>query len=345
MAMNKTEIHEQPLPGDSAISEKLETIIAMHAGALGDFLLVWPSLLALADLAQSRKAELVWAGRDSYRVWTDPLGCAPCPAKIRQGLDELYSAQTLPQKLGDLEKALVVWFGLTRPPFAVDHPHLWFVPGICEQGFLSPRLAAKRHLQALGIAWPADWLKRFGRMFGRWSPDQCGGGVLLFAGAGHRAKQWPVVQYVELALWLQEQGLAPRFVYGPAELERGLDKEIADLSGNRFAASAPQDFTELSGLLLRARAVAGNDCGPMHLAGLLGVLGVVLFGPTSRRQWKPLGLESVTTDIPCRPCTRTTAAIPCPEPRCILEIQQQAVRDALGRAALARFRNAAVGGL
>lgn len=51
----------------------------------------------------------------------------------------------------------------------------------------------------------------------------------------------------------------------------------------------PKTYVELAELLTRARTYIGNDSGPTHLAGIMGMATVALFGPTDPRVWKPLG--------------------------------------------------------
>jgi ADP-heptose:LPS heptosyltransferase len=58
-------------------------------------------------------------------------------------------------------------------------------------------------------------------------------------------------------------------------------------------------------LLKTARAVVGADCGPMHLAGLLGTPGVALFGPTSARQWELTACASSARPCPARRACRS----------------------------------------
>jgi ADP-heptose:LPS heptosyltransferase len=41
--------------------------------------------------------------------------------------------------------------------------------------------------------------------------------------------------------------------------------------------------------LRAAAAFVGNDSGPGHLAGVIGVASLLLFGPTDPVVWKPLG--------------------------------------------------------
>jgi hypothetical protein len=148
--------------------------------------------------------------------------------------------------------------------------------------------------------------------------------ALLFPGAGHPAKAWPLVQYFELARRLPELGFSPVFVLGPAEIERGMD-------AGGYPQVRPGSLPALTGLLNRAGLVVGNDSGPLHLAGMLGRPAVGLFGPSSRRQWGPPGVAALARTIPCRPCTRTTAGLACPEPVCLAGMDVDTVLAAVRR--------------
>jgi len=46
---------------------------------------------------------------------------------------------------------------------------------------------------------------------------------------------------------------------------------------------------DLLGALASAALFLGNDSGTSHLAGILGIPTVVLFGPSDARRWRPLG--------------------------------------------------------
>jgi ADP-heptose:LPS heptosyltransferase len=70
-------------------------------------------------------------------------------------------------------------------------------------------------------------------------------------------------------------------IAGPAEAGDPL------LLGAPAARDLP--LPDLAALLARATAYLGNDSGVSHLAAAVGVPSVVLFGPTDRRRWRPLG--------------------------------------------------------
>jgi ADP-heptose:LPS heptosyltransferase len=59
----------------------------------------------------------------------------------------------------------------------------------------------------------------------------------------------------------------------------------------------PATYVELLDVLKTARAFVGNDTGPSHLAGVIGVPTVVLFG-SNPGQWQPLGPRVTVIDGP-----------------------------------------------
>jgi heptosyltransferase-3 len=64
-------------------------------------------------------------------------------------------------------------------------------------------------------------------------------------------------------------------------------------------------LSELAALAAQARAFAGVDSAPMHIAAAMGTPTLALFGPSGEREWGPwrVAHRVVTSDAhPCRPC-------------------------------------------
>jgi heptosyltransferase-1 len=101
--------------------------------------------------------------------------------------------------------------------------------------------------------------------------------AILNPGAGWAAKQWAPARYGELAIQLSMRGLPSVINYGPGEKQ--LAEEVAAASNGR-ALALPTTISEFIALARRARLFVGGDTGPMHVAALLGVKTVALFGPT-----------------------------------------------------------------
>ena len=79
-----------------------------------------------------------------------------------------------------------------------------------------------------------------------------------------------------------------RFVAGPVEAERWPAAELEGIRTDFPLIELPPPNGLLS-LLAGARVLISNDAGPAHLAALLGIPSVTIFGPTSPAVWRPLG--------------------------------------------------------
>ncbi len=101
--------------------------------------------------------------------------------------------------------------------------------------------------------------------------------AILNPGAGWGAKQWSSARYGELAARLASYGLRPVINYGPGEED--LAHEAVAASGGS-AVALLSSLSELMALARRGQLFIGGDTGPMHLAALLGVKTIALFGPT-----------------------------------------------------------------
>lgn len=101
--------------------------------------------------------------------------------------------------------------------------------------------------------------------------------AILNPGAGWGAKQWAASRYGELARALGARGLRSVVNYGPGE-ESLAREAMAASAGQAVALSC--SLSELLALARRSALFVGGDTGPMHLAAMLGVKTVALFGPT-----------------------------------------------------------------
>ncbi len=108
--------------------------------------------------------------------------------------------------------------------------------------------------------------------------------AIINPGAGWGAKQWPAERYGEVAQALAERGLPSIINYGPGEeaLARALER-----AGSGSASAIPATLGELIAFTRRARLLIGGDTGPTHLAALLGVPVVALYGPTDPARTGP----------------------------------------------------------
>ncbi len=101
--------------------------------------------------------------------------------------------------------------------------------------------------------------------------------AVLSPGAGWRAKEWPAKKYGELARHLAKDGIRSLVNVGPSEGELA---ETVMASSGGHAMPIRCNIAQLIALLRHACLFVGGDTGPMHVANLMGVPVVALFGPT-----------------------------------------------------------------
>ena len=119
------------------------------------------------------------------------------------------------------------------------------------------------------------------------------------------ARCWPAERYGELCRRLAETLGWPCVLLGRRE-ERALGAMVRRAAGaaRTVDLTGRADVRMLLGILAHARLFVGNDSGPAHVAGALGLPGVAIFGSTSERRTGPVGrsIRVVRRQLPCAPC-------------------------------------------
>jgi ADP-heptose:LPS heptosyltransferase len=123
--------------------------------------------------------------------------------------------------------------------------------------------------------------------------------VLIHPGASRAYQRWPLLRYIELANRLCEYA-AVEFIQQDADTARLLDPRVRRLEVHTLESL----FERMD----RAALFIGNNSGPMHVASVLGVPGLILAGP-SAAHWKPLWHTEKfillrDPDLACQPCDR-----------------------------------------
>ena len=128
----------------------------------------------------------------------------------------------------------------------------------------------------------SEWARSFAASLG----DTGNGLAGIVPGSTYPSKGWPVERFIELSKRISgELGLRPVIMWGPGE--EGLAEEIA--AGVPGAVVPPATGVAEAGALIGLmKILIGIDSGPKHIAVLLGVPTVTLFGPTDPRFWDPM---------------------------------------------------------
>jgi len=109
---------------------------------------------------------------------------------------------------------------------------------------------------------------------------------VLAAGAGWGAKQWPVERFGELAKVLRARGFD--VVVNAARKDEEIPLRVVAASDGA-ARMVVCNVSGLVALMRRTDLLVGGDTGPTHLAAMLGVPVVGLYGPTNPARNGPWG--------------------------------------------------------
>jgi heptosyltransferase-3 len=116
--------------------------------------------------------------------------------------------------------------------------------------------------------------------------------IAIHPGSGSSHKNWPEQNWRRLLEQLvQTTELSFLVIGGEAERDR-LPKLANIIPSSRREVALELPLVDLIRLLKRCRAFIGHDSGITHLAAVVGVPCVALWGPTNAQIWKPLGARS-----------------------------------------------------
>jgi lipopolysaccharide heptosyltransferase III len=152
--------------------------------------------------------------------------------------------------------------------------------------------------------------------------------AVIQPGGRYFTKRWAVEHFAELGKWLSEaRGIRPVVILGPGE--RDIASAVREKFGGVSIVLESLELRLLIALIAGARIFVGNDAGPAHLASAAGTPAVIIFGSSSSVHWRPWKVEHrvVQNDFPCNPC-KGDRCYAFDEPRCILSVTFEQVRDA-----------------
>jgi ADP-heptose:LPS heptosyltransferase len=293
-------------------------ILIIRPGAIGDALLTFPVLKALGEHYAGAHITLV---SDAQVL---PLALAFDVAE--QAFDfqdiqwsELFSAagiRTLTMRdLLEQTDLAICW--LRDPGGIIEHnlrtagvKRFIIAPGRPPEGERShivDYLARTVGLTSVGARFIAPSSLQAANFTSKDMTNEC---VAIHPGSGAAQKCWPTSHFAAVIERLWQENRSVLLFAGPADTGR-----VRDLL--RYLSSPP--FPEMFKVLINApllevahhlqqcRCYIGNDSGITHLAAMLGVPTIAIFGPTDPLVWRPPGpsvkviqghaLEDVSVDV------------------------------------------------
>ncbi len=139
-------------------------------------------------------------------------------------------------------------------------------------------------------------------------------------------KRWPADRFGLLARRLhQAAGARTLITWGPGEKELA-ERATGSSDGTALVAPATRSILDLAGLISHGTLFVAADSGPLHMANLLGLPCVALFGPKDPAVYKPYfePIKVVCTNPHCGPCSVRR----CDDPICMTEMSVDQVFEA-----------------
>ena len=308
------------------------TIVMIHPGGVGDVLLAVPAMVRLRTSFPNHRLVLC-AGDQVARLllacriidaWASVQGRA-C-ADLFAGADSVTGqgrtwledcdlaiawTQDLDGKLNETLKAVGVREVVVRSPFSTailaTHQRDRFLEAINE----SPSddegnvlLTVTEPLLHLGRA----CLEATG-------PSIRQSLVVIHPGSGSTHKCVAPETLAAVVTALQTSGATPVVLEGPADREPG--ERLLQLCANPPIVLKGLDLFTVAGVLAQARLFVGQDSGITHMAGLMGVRTVALFGPTDPDRWAPRGAHATVVQGGACLCQSWSDVSRCEEKPCL----------------------------
>jgi ADP-heptose:LPS heptosyltransferase len=336
---------KKPLLSASVKTDKIRSILVIHQGALGDFILALPTIETLRDTFP--KAKLVLMGFPRILELVDQRFYADEILSIDQrGMASFFvRGSPLDRPLSQFFSTfdLLVVFGKDGEGTLTGNLkqacqglilHINPFPQWTERIHLTDHLL--RELSRYGFP-PSekiprlflsekdkDWGKSFCRVKGL-TDEEKSKAIVVHPGSGSKKKVWPLDRFLELIHYFQGHfNSRILIVLGPAE-----GPEVQKAFGGmewELALTAPLlvkglSLLELASVMEGCRLFIGNDSGITHMAAALGIPTIAIFGPSDHKIWFPKGEKVfvVRKELNCSPCSEERF-VQCKNLECLREV-------------------------
>ena len=350
---------KNPHPSASAKTDKIQSILVIHQGALGDFILALPVLETLRNIFPKAKLILMGFPRIlelvNQRFYADEIlsidqrGMASFffrGGALDRALSEFFSTFNLLVVFGkDGEGTLIgnlkqVCQGLilhinpfpqwTERIHSTDH----LLRELTRYGFSPSETIPRLFLSEKD----KDWGKSFCRVKGL-TEEEKSKAIVIHPGSGSKKKVWPLERFLELIHYFQRHfNSRILIVLGPAEGQE-VQKAFGEIEWE-LGPTAPLlvkglSLLELASVMQGCHLFIGNDSGITHMAAALGLPTIAIFGPSDHKIWSPRGEKVfiVRKEMNCSPCSQEKF-VQCKNLECLREIEIGDVLEGIRKLAI-----------
>ena len=330
----------------------VRSILVIHQGALGDFVLALPGLEAMRKaFPQNKLAIIGYPGileLVEKRFYADEILSVD-----QKGMASFFVSEgPLDPSLSQFFKGfdLVVVFGRDGGGPVVKnlrrvcggrvlHIHS-FPPGnekvhltdhllkeFAQHGFRAFGSIPRLYLKEADQAWARGFWKSRGV-----TPEERSKVIILHPGSGSKKKVWPLDRFQNLAHAFQDRlGSKILIVLGPAERPE-VERAFEGAGPAAIILAKGLTLLQLASVMEGCRLFVGNDSGISHLAAALNLPTVAIFGPTDEKVWSPRGGKTfvVSGGVRCSPCPQERL-VRCNDFECLKGIGIERVLDGVKR--------------
>lgn len=292
-------------------------IVIIHLGALGDVILSLPAMQAISDYYRGARItlvgnkpvmDLIAPDLNADQVYSSDLGRFAAlfvsDAKPDDYSRELGTFETLflfarnPDSpfISNLRRSLsekVRVIPCLPPPGSHVHVACYQLGALKDLGDNSSRIPAVLRIENQGSGmWKNRRLKSMGATAG------------IHPGSGGIRKCWPKEYFIGVVKRLVSEAAVHCLVFlGPVE-ESWTGDFVRAFGRSGSVTLVKEPLQNAAELLSECRVYIGNDSGITHLASVLGIPTIALFGPTDPRRWRPVGksVYVMSSELECAPC-------------------------------------------
>jgi ADP-heptose:LPS heptosyltransferase len=345
---------KKPLDSILVKASEVRSMLVIHQGALGDFILALPTLKTLRMAFPQAKS--VMMGFPRILELVDQRFYADETLSIDQrGMASFFVRgspvdRTLSQFFGTFD--LLVVFGKDEEGILINNLkqvcqgqilHINPFPQWTQRIHLTDHLLKELHKYGLPISVrnprlyltskDKDWGRSFFRIKGL-TDEERSKVIVLHPGSGSKKKVWAVERFLELVRYFQRHsGSRILIVLGPAEsgeVQKAFEGMEWDMGSAAPIIAKGLSLLGLASVMEGCGLFIGNDSGITHMAAALGLATIALFGPTDHKIWAPRGERVVVVrkEISCSPCSQEKF-VQCQDLECLRGIAIEDVLKAL----------------
>jgi heptosyltransferase-3 len=324
---------------------EVHSMMVIHQGALGDFILALPALRTLRKAFPKAKSVIMGYPRIlelvEKRVYADEILSVD-----QKGMASFFV------RGGDLDPPLskffstfdvIVFFGKDAEGIVLSNLkrvcegrilHINSFPPWNERIHLTDYLlrqlqrlhfSTEEHVPRLFLT-AADqaWGRGFYRRKGLTEKERARA-IILHPGSGSKKKAWPVERFLDLMQSFQKRLASPiLIILGPAEgaeVQKAFEGVQWDMGVHAPVLLKELSLLGLASVMEGCKLYVGNDSGITHMAAALGLPTVAIFGPTDPMVWSPKGktVAVVRAEAPCSPCSQEKF-FQCQQIECLHEV-------------------------